>query len=285
MGVIERKDQLNSNVASATTLVLSGNKFVTHVTGTTTVTGIDDLDLEGKDVGAGQTRTLIFDGACPLTHNGTSFQLIGGESRTSVAGDASTFLHLGSGNWKELCRNKSGDAAVMTLISDTLLGSTTANFDLTSIAGTYTDLLIEARLRSDDNASGQEPALIRFNNDSGSNYAWNRSYSYSNVIDTVTNDAGTPPAGSTSALLGYIPCDGGTANANSFGVCRIRIPSYASVVGYKNYHCDLTGCDTQMRQDWVGGEWRSTSAITRVTIYPTTGEWVTGSRLRLFGIL
>lgn len=109
MGAQERKNQLNADVASATTLVLSGKKFVSHITGTTTVTGISATDAEGETVGPGQTRTLILDGACPLTHNGTSFQLIGGASRVSVAGDVSTFLHLGSGNWKELCRNKAGE--------------------------------------------------------------------------------------------------------------------------------------------------------------------------------
>lgn len=105
MSVRLLQDDKTADVASDTTLVLPSDGRYTNVTGTTTITGIDDVDTAGATIGEGQTRVIRFAGAAPLTHHGTSFILMGGASRTSVAGDVSTFLHLGSGNWQEIGRN------------------------------------------------------------------------------------------------------------------------------------------------------------------------------------
>ena len=85
---------LGSNIASATTTDIgaaTGNTV--HVTGTTTITGLGT-------VAAGTTRTVIFDGALTLTHNGTSLILPGAANIATAAGDVATFVSEGSGNWR-----------------------------------------------------------------------------------------------------------------------------------------------------------------------------------------
>src|SRR5438093_5515748 len=60
--------------------------------------------------------------------------------------------------------------AGMVLIADSTLGAAAASFDITSIPGSYKHLQIVASLRS-TRVNNFDPVRIRFNNDSGTNYA------------------------------------------------------------------------------------------------------------------
>lgn len=90
-----------SAVASAATLTL-GNQYdydFFHVTGTTTITA-----LAGN-----QARvTLVFDGACILTHGASSLILMGAVDYLTVAGDVFVFLNDGSNVWREESRQTTG---------------------------------------------------------------------------------------------------------------------------------------------------------------------------------
>lgn len=104
------KAREGTTIAAATTLVLPSNGEDHTISGTTTITAIDDVDNNGLVYGTGAKKVLTFSGASPMTHNGTSFILIGGASRTNAAGDVSVFRHKGSGNWQEIARNKAAPA-------------------------------------------------------------------------------------------------------------------------------------------------------------------------------
>ncbi len=81
------------DVASAgTTNIGAAASNNIRITGTTTITAFDN-------VAAGIRRTVRFQGALTLTHNGTSLILPGGVSIVTVANDTAEFLSLGSGNW------------------------------------------------------------------------------------------------------------------------------------------------------------------------------------------
>jgi len=85
-----------ADIASATTTDLStatGDYVV--VTGTTTITGFGTA-------AAGVERTVRFSGALTLTHNATSLILLGGQGRTTAAGDVGVYRSEGSGNWREI---------------------------------------------------------------------------------------------------------------------------------------------------------------------------------------
>lgn len=81
-------------VASSTTPAIgaaAGNTI--SMTGTTTVTGFDTI-------AAGAIRRIVHAGAHILTYNATSLILPGAANITTVAGDESEWVSLGSGNWR-----------------------------------------------------------------------------------------------------------------------------------------------------------------------------------------
>ena len=91
---IVRRLAANSTVASATTTDIGAVEAeYLSVSGTTTITGLGT-------VAAGIRRTLVFEGALTLTHNGTSLILPGAANITTAAGDVGMFRSLGSGNWR-----------------------------------------------------------------------------------------------------------------------------------------------------------------------------------------
>ncbi|MFL9960469.1 hypothetical protein PQR02_04895 [Paraburkholderia sediminicola] len=80
-----------ANIASAATVNLeaaTGN--LVHITGTTTITAIT--------LNSGAERTVVFDGALTLTHNGTSLILPGGTNITTAPGDSMRVRGDGAGN-------------------------------------------------------------------------------------------------------------------------------------------------------------------------------------------
>ena len=96
-----------ADVASwSTTNIGSATGLYINVTGTTTITAFDT-------VAAWAIRFVTFTGALLLTYNATSLILPSSANITTIAGDAATFVSLGSGNWKciDYCR-KDGTALV-----------------------------------------------------------------------------------------------------------------------------------------------------------------------------
>ena len=95
--ILRRPWAKGADVASATAANLGSNTDgdYFHITGTT---GIAASNFGTVD--AGVERTIVFDGALLLTHNGTSFILPGAANITTAAGDVAVFRSEGSGNWR-----------------------------------------------------------------------------------------------------------------------------------------------------------------------------------------
>ena len=89
----QRKGRKSTDVVAATSPVILVDEFA-DITGTTTIAGLP-ARVAGWEV------EFQFDAATPLTHNGTSFILDGGVSRTTAAGDIARFRCLDGTNWKE----------------------------------------------------------------------------------------------------------------------------------------------------------------------------------------
>ena len=85
--------------SAATTNIGAATSSNIIISGTTTITAFDS-------VADGVIRNVVYSGAVPITYNATSMILLGGVSRTNAAGDSSTFLSLGSGNWREIKNQK-----------------------------------------------------------------------------------------------------------------------------------------------------------------------------------
>jgi hypothetical protein len=164
-------------------------------------------------------------------------------------------------------------------ISDTTLGGSAANIDITSIVATYAHLLIVTYARG-DTAAGSIAMNMRFNNDTAANYDHQR----------LTGGGATPTAvesfTQTSMPHYFMPAN--TAGANLFSAHISFIPNYA---GSTNNKLSLsvaslkTGTGTGgMAVAITGGFWRSNAAINRITLLPGAGNFVAGTRVTIYGM-
>lgn len=162
----------------------------------------------------------------------------------------------------------------MTLISTVTLGSAAANIELTSIPGTFTDLLITASLRSAW-ANNIEGLLVAFNG-STSNFTWRN----------LEGNGSSASSGSSSVgRAGVINANSSTSN--TFGSMRFYIPNYAGSTN-KSYSVESVTENnaTFSWQELTAGLWSNTAAITSIRFTPDQGNnLLTGSTMSVYGIL
>lgn len=173
-------------------------------------------------------------------------------------------------------------SSVWTEISRTVLGSAAANIDITSIPATYDHLRLVIKIRSTVAATATN-LNIRFNNDSGANYDF--------VRVQAAGDGGAFDGlggyGGAAGTIGVIP--GASASAGLFGIAIVEIPEYAATDAQKilttnSAHKESTSGGGSLRSAVYMTAWRSTTAISRVTVYPSSGNADTGSAVSLYGI-
>lgn len=160
-------------------------------------------------------------------------------------------------------------SGVFLLVNDTILAAAAASYDVQNISGGRA-LQLEAYLRTDRAANGEDDIGVRFNNDSGANY---------DGYDVRMN-AGTPTFGvlsslaASSARLGNLACGDG-AGANLFAAATLRVPHYNGTANFKQiiaHGYKRVGTSAGDLAVVVGGGgWRSGNAINRVTVIPITG--------------
>jgi hypothetical protein len=163
-------------------------------------------------------------------------------------------------------------------IATTTLGSAASSITLSSIPATYTDLrlVIVGRENSGSNDPGTNINLT-FNGSSASDYSWTRIFGTGSSVSSSSFTA--------QAYLGIVTVAGGGAGSGVFGLTAIDIFSYAgstfkTALSNQNIDNNSTG--------WVFrsvGLWRSTSAITSLTITNSTNQLAAGTTATLYGIL
>jgi hypothetical protein len=165
-------------------------------------------------------------------------------------------------------------------IFDTTLGASAANVDVTSISATYAHLLVVIYARG-DNASVNTGIQIRFNGDSAANYDYQLMRAAGATVSNVAEGFGQ-----TSASMGLCPAN--TAGANLFGAQVVFIPHYAGasnnkvlvLVSSHKYGTSTTNIIAELD----AGFWRSNAAINRITLLPAAGNFVTGTRVTVYGM-
>lgn len=158
-------------------------------------------------------------------------------------------------------------------------GETSVTFS--SIASTWTHLQLRAITKTTSTTNTFDPALVQFNTDTGSNYAYHTLYA---VNSTVYATAG---ASTTSIKAFYSPFNHSNYT-NIFGGGVMDILDYANGNKYKTVRC-LTGIDSNSSTVDYGlalasGVWMSTSAITSIKINPPSGNWASNTHFALYGI-
>lgn len=157
-------------------------------------------------------------------------------------------------------------------------GSSTISFS--SIPSTYKHLQLRYLARDTTGVADITGIVLRFNSDSGSNYT--RHY--------LLSDGGGPyggVSGSTTYINGGLVVSGGTA-ASIFATAVIDILDYSDTNKYKTYKV-LSGAETNSTSpkgyiDYESALWRSTSAVSSITITLATGNYAQYSQFALYGI-
>lgn len=144
-------------------------------------------------------------------------------------------------------------------IATTTLGSAQSSVTFSTISGSYTDLVLIV-------AATTDTLKVQFNSDTGSNYS--RTYIY--------GDGSSATSGrSTSGTFFYIAGGSPSATLN-------YIQNYSNTTTYKTVlsrgNAVSNGVDASVSL------WRSTSAITSITLTPNSGTIASGSVLTLYGI-
>jgi hypothetical protein len=131
-----------------------------------------------------------------------------------------------------------------------------------------------------DIAATTSSVLMQFNGDTAGNYDWQQ------LRGAAATASASEAFANTTGVVGVSP--GGTAGANLFGAISLFIPHYAGTTNNKTWVSTSfakvgTTTGLVLRDDFGGG-WRSSAAINRVTFLPTSGNFVTGTRVTLYAL-
>lgn len=163
---------------------------------------------------------------------------------------------------------------------DSTLTAAAASFDITAISQAYSMLQLELLLRGDAAASGVA-VDCHLNNDTSGNY----DYDLNTISGGVLNSTST---GSAAGYMQVGRAPGGSATANYAGQATLVIPAYTQTTFYKQVRCvgatNNGGTASELMETLFSGVWKSTAAVTEITIYPSSGNWAAGSRATLYGI-
>ena len=147
-----------------------------------------------------------------------------------------------------------------------------ANVEFTSIPATYKHLQIRGISRN--SGSGISIGRVRFNSDTGTNYA-------RHTLEGDGASAGAFGSGTTSFMQNFVT----DSTASIFGATVIDILDYANTNKYKTVR-SLSGVDTNGsgRIYFQSGLWLNTNAITSITLYDASSNLAQYSQFALYGI-
>lgn len=154
------------------------------------------------------------------------------------------------------------------VISTTILGSAASTITLSSIPQTYTDLVL---ISNHDAITADSENRYTVNGDNGSNYSstlcWGQGYSVYSVRQTSQ----------TSAFLSY-----GMNTTAGWGLSILQLQNYSNTTTYKSMISRESEPDIEAMM--TVSLWRSTAAITEVSIKRIACSFATGSTFTLYGI-
>lgn len=146
-----------------------------------------------------------------------------------------------------------------------------------SIPSTYQHLQIRVMTRS---SSTGRNIQVRFNSDTGSNYAQH------NLRGNGSTAAAAGSASTTEIEAGWIATSADATNV--MGVSLIDVHDYASTTKNKTLRAisglDNNGGTTNERIYLYSGLWMNTAAINSISLISNSGNWTTASTFALYGI-
>ena len=149
------------------------------------------------------------------------------------------------------------------------LSSAAASVTFSSISGAYTDLVI---VSTPFITTGTTNFNIRFNSDSSGNYSWR-------TLDGTGSAAVTNY--DSNVGQGRLH-DYAWLTTSNIGNYITYIQNYSNTTTYKTYLGRGNVANNGVSA--VVGLWRSTAAITSITLFPSASTFPTGSTFNLYGI-
>ena len=167
----------------------------------------------------------------------------------------------------------------MTWIQGTTASGSSNTLSLVSIPSTFTHLQVRLFGRS-SNASATTTYAIQLNSDGGSNYAWH-------FLGGDGSGSAQSSAGATQTSMNFQNIVANSATTGIFSASIIDILDYTSTVKNKTVRA-LNGFDANGSGNVYlnSGLWFNSSiaAINRIDLILATGNWLSGSRVDLYGI-
>ena len=144
---------------------------------------------------------------------------------------------------------------------------------LPSVSGSYTDLVLVCQIQQ---VTDGEDVAIQVNSDTGTNYS--RTY--------LCGDGSTAHSGrDTSYASIRIDHHATPPTSSSFSVNIINFENYSNTTTNKTILARSNSLSTYGGSVGVVGLWRSTSAITSITVFCTnSSNMKTGSTFTLYGV-
>ena len=160
--------------------------------------------------------------------------------------------------------------ATYTPLATTTLGSAQSTFTFSSIAGTYTDLIIIIN----GNGASTQSYQLQFNGEvTGTNYSL-----------TYLLGNGSAASSGRQSNQAYMNAIGRQGTGSEFGTSIIQLQNYANTSVYKTVIA-RGGVASALTIATVG-LWRNTAAISTILIIPESGGNINaGSTFTLYGIV
>ena len=151
--------------------------------------------------------------------------------------------------------------------------SGTGTVTFSSIPSTYTHLQIRGIFSA---SVASRNVVIRFNSDTGTNYAWH---------ELIGNGTTASASAGTSSTVMYVASAANTTSNLNPCAFIIDILDYANTSKYKTIRT-LDGADINGSGNIAldSGLWMNTSAITSISVNLNSGNYQTGSHIALYGI-
>jgi hypothetical protein len=168
----------------------------------------------------------------------------------------------------------------LTLLSTTTFNNSVQNYTVSSISGSYKNLLIVGTGLQDASTAGTVATLLwQFNADTGSNYSYTQ----------IRNNAGTISSNSQNAYINYetgLTFGATTDTAARFGNFQMMIYNYASTSLVKSINSQ-GGCgnNNAAYTNTVSGQWfNSTDAITSVKFTNAQAQNLKAGTIQIYGV-
>lgn len=219
-------------------------------------------------------KLLIIDGAAPSTPASGVIALYvdSADDHLKYKDDGAAIVDITGGL-------SGGGSAALTKLTETIVaGSVAANINLTSISGSYRNLVITLTGKTDA-AVSTTSVRWQANGDTTSIYDLSEVY-----ISGGASVTGGAAAAVDHGEIGYIT--GTTFDTASAGSLRATFHDYARTQWRKNSQGIFTcvgGSGGTFLNGHTAGHWRSTAAITAIKLFPASGNFAIGTVCTLWG--